>query len=176
VSSVSSGDKEKIYILILLSGFLMGKTIRGMTIDSDVYERFQNLFPHEASSFCEDCMRKRIQTSETDVSGISQEMLALEESKLQKALDSLNSKMKGVKEQKEKIAQSIQDVEMKKLQEKKERIDNMGKCEACGCQISDLGNKIMIGQQQFCKECFFNEHPTFMKAQKEARSKDKEVK
>ena len=120
-------------------------------------------------------MRKRIQTSETDVSGISQEMLALEESKLQKALDSLNSKMKGVKEQKEKIAQSIQDVEMKKLQEKKERIENMGKCGVCGSIIADDSKKIIVGQQQFCKGCFFNEHPTFMKALKEARQKDKEA-
>jgi len=121
-------------------------------------------------------MRKRLSIDAGEVEGVSQELLALEETKLQKVLDDANAKMVKIKDTKEKIAQSIQEGEIKKLQEEKERIENMGKCEACGCQISELGSKIMIGQQQFCKECFFTEHPTFMKAQKEARSKDKEVK
>jgi hypothetical protein len=153
----------------------MGKTVRTMSIESEVWEHFQKSFPGEASSFCEESMRKRIQTSETDISGISQDMLAIEESTLQKALDDLNSKMMKIKETKEQISQSLQEAEIRELLQEKERIESMGKCEACGKHIGEESKKIMIGTHQFCKECFFNEHPTFIKTMKEVRAKEKEA-
>ena len=149
----------------------MTKIMTTMTIDEDVYKKFQTLYPQQASSFCEEAMRKRIAFDSTNLEGVSQELLALEETKLQKALDDLNAKMGVIKETKSKIAQNIQESEIKKLQEEKERIESMGKCEACGSQISDETRKIMMGDKQFCKECFFNEHPAFIKAQKEERGK-----
>ena len=135
----------------------MVKVTKTMTLDSDVAEKFQRLFPGEASSFCTEQMRMRIASSEGDLSGLRLDLLVVEEKELKAKADIINAQLVSVSEQIRKVREMTVQQEKQKLQEETERIMNLTKCNGCGKQMQEAHMK--AGGEQFCKECFFNDNP-----------------
>lgn len=147
----------------------MVKSQKTMSIDSEISERFQKAFPGEASSFCELAMRKRLEVSENSLEGVNKELLTIEENRLQKSIDDLENKLRVIKNKKLMLDQNFQDAEIKRLEEEQDRINKLSTCAGCNKKMDENFKKISVGDKLFCKDCFMNENPKFIKAQREQR-------
>ena len=173
---ISTGKYIHLNIHIHFIHCKMGKTVRTIGIDGQVWESFQRMFPNQASSFIEETMKTKVEQTLGNFSGIDMEIMAREKVKCQKLLDEYNLKLNKILQKEKEIQEKKEKDEMKELQQEKERLESMGKCDGCGFQIGDQSKKVIVGDKQFCKECFFNEHPKFILAQKEQRAKVSEAK
>ena len=140
----------------------MGKQQVTMTIDVDVAEEFQRLFPNERSSYCNEMMRLKIASSKGDISGVKLELLLVKEKELKEKSSILTAELVGISEQIRIFKDQQNKEEEQKLQKEHDRIESLTKCDGCGQQIQEP--KIKAGGERFCKECFFNEHPKMLDA------------
>lgn len=128
-----------------------------MTIDSDVAEEFQRLFPNERSGYCNEMMRLRIASSRGDISGLKLDLLLHKERELKERSDILTAELVGISEQ----IRMIRDAENKtkeiQLKAEQERLEALHKCNGCGCQMDKP--HLQAGGEQFCKACFMGDHP-----------------
>ena len=148
----------------------MGKTVRTIGVDGQVWDSFQRMFPGQASSFIEDSMRMKVEQTLGDFSGIDMEIMAREKIKYKKLIDEYSAKMNMILQKEKEVQEAKEKNELKNLQEEKERLENMWKCDGCGNSLEVDGKKFEVGDKKFCKSCFMNEHPAFINAQKEARN------
>jgi len=132
-----------------------------MLIDIEVYKEFQNLFPREASSFCNEQMRLRIASQKGSVKFIDMELLKLKQKELLKEADKKNAELIVINEQLKTQEEETKNQEVKRLEEEKEKIEALTKCDGCGFQMHEIAVTTKKGLK-FCKECFFNEHPKLL--------------
>lgn len=139
-----------------------------ITVDPDIWEKFQKLFPHQASSYCTEQMRLRVAYSQGDVSGVDVELLKIKEREALVQYDESASKLSQIQEQLKLVKQKSEESEKVRLQEEKERLEALKTCSGCGKQMIEAYIKSCETKngEQFCKECFFNEHPKIKEALK----------
>lgn len=140
----------------------MVKVTRTMTINSEVAEEFQRLFPNEASSFCNEQMRLRVASAKGDLTAVDVEILKVQEAEAQMKFNKANSELLQIKEQLRAIHEKSRENEKSRLQKEKAKLDAMSRCDGCGKQM--VKPHLVEGKEQFCKECFFNEHPKISEA------------
>lgn len=149
----------------------MAKTVRTLSIDSEVWERFQVRYPGQASDFCQEAMRKRLEIDEGKLDGVNLEILIAEEKKAQKQKDDANARLQKIKEQKDFITSRREEEEEKKLQAEKKRLEGLSACAGCGRQMDKPHIKPEeTGGLPFCKECFLSNNPKLEEALKNMRS------
>lgn len=145
----------------------MAKTIRTFSIDSEVYERFQRIYPNQASSFCEAAMRKRLELDDDNLEGVNLEILEAEEKQAQKIADEAKAKLSKIKEQKEFITSQRENKEQKARKEEKKRLEALTTCYGCGVKMVEPYVKPEeTGGRPFCKTCFLSENSKLREALK----------
>lgn len=143
---------------------MMGKQQVTMTIDGDVAEEFQRLFPNERSSYCNEMMRLKIASSKGDISGVRLDLLLLKEKELKEQSAILNSEMVGVSEQIRIFKDEQNKLTEAKLKQEAERLESLTRCDGCGCQMQEAHCK--ADGLQFCKNCFMTDNPKCVAALK----------
>lgn len=145
----------------------MGKQQVTMTIDSDVADEFQRLFPNERSGFCNEMMRVRIASVKGDVSGLKLDLLLHKESELKQRIDALNSELAGISGQISIVKENQSKIKEQQLREEQERLDALTTCSGCGGKMDKP--HVEVDDQKFCKNCFLNENPKLLEAMKGKR-------
>ena len=140
------------------------KTQVTMTIDSDVAEEFQRLFPNERSGYCNEMMRLRIASAKGDISGVKLDLLLLKEKELKEQSDILTSELVSISEQIRKFKEAQAQIEKQKLQEEQARLEAMNTCDGCGSQMQEV--HVTADELQFCKNCFMTDNPKLVEALK----------
>jgi len=145
----------------------MGKQQVTMTIDGDVAEEFQRLFPNERSSYCNEMMRLKIASSKGDISGVKINLLLLKEKELKEQSGILTAELVGISEQIRKFKDQQNKADQQRLQEEQARMEVRSQCNGCGQQMQEP--KIEAGGEKFCNECWNNQHPKMLEALKRDR-------
>jgi len=139
-----------------------------MTIDVDVAEKFQRLFPNERSSYCNEMMRLKIASMRGDVSGIKLDLLLYKEKELKEKAGIINAELVGISEHIRLVKTEQSKVEQIKLKEEQERLEAQNTCSGCKFQMDEVYLK--AGGEKFCKSCFMSDHPKVHEALKRDRS------
>lgn len=139
-----------------------------LTVDPDVWEKFQKLFPKQASSYCNEQMRLRIAYSQGDVSGVDIELLKINEREAMAQYDKITSKLSEIREQIRAVNKKAKEREKSILIQEQERMEGLKTCSGCGKQIVEahINSCETKDGSQFCKECFFNQHPKMLRVLK----------
>lgn len=140
----------------------MGKQQVTMTIDSDVAEEFQRLFPNERSGYCNEMMRLKIASSRGDISGLKMDLLLHKEKELKEKVSILNTELVGISEQIRLVKDNQNKLKELKLKEEQARLEAMSQCDGCGMQMQEP--KIKAGGEQFCNSCWDNQNPKMLEA------------
>jgi hypothetical protein len=146
----------------------MAKQQVSLTIDMDVAEQFQRLFPNERSSYCNEMMRLRVASAQGDISGLKLDLLLHKEKELKERVAALNCELVGISEQIRIIKDAQNKRKEDRLKEEQERMRLLQNCSGCGVQMINphVTSEETNNGTQFCKECFFNQHPLLLKSLK----------
>jgi len=148
---------------------MTGKINRMITVEIDVWEKFQRLFPKQASSFCTEQMRLRVAYSQGDISGVNVELLKIEEREALAEYDESSSKLREIQDKLKTIEHQTQEEEKVKLQEEQTKLEAQSKC--AGCRLQMDKPYLKVGVEQFCKDCFMGDHPKVFEAIKRDKIK-----
>lgn len=128
-----------------------------ITVNPEIWDKFQRLFPNQASSFCNEQMRLRIAYSQGDLNNVDIELLKVHEREVLQEVDIANSKLTEIREKLSLITAESEKKEKARIEEEKARIEALSQCDGCGKQM--INPHLEQGGEKFCKECFFNDHP-----------------
>lgn len=146
-----------------------------MTIDVEVWSEFQKQYPNQASSFCEDAMRKRLELEDlSGVEKVDRELLDIKEKKTQKDLDDLNSQMNFIKGQRDRMNKEVSDAELKRLEDEKLKAEQLRKCPACDNLFTQSDKTINLDGIIYCYACFMTDHPVVVAAMKADKKRRRE--
>ena len=134
----------------------MGKQQVTMTIDSDVAEEFQRIFPHERSSYCNEMMRLKIASTKGDVSGLKLDLLLHKETELKEKSSILTAELVGISEQIRMVKDNQSKIKEIQLKEEQARLETLTKCDGCSLQMKEV--HIEAGGEKFCKQCFMSDN------------------
>lgn len=143
---------------------MSSKINRMITVNIEIWDKFQRLFPNQASSFCNEQMRLRIAYAQGDLSNVDVELLKVYEKEILQEVDLANSKLSDIREKLNLIKSESEKKEKARLEEEKARLEAMSKCAGCGTQMQT--SHVKAGGEHFCKSCFMNEHPKLQEALK----------
>ena len=141
------------------------KSIHTISIDPVVWNHFQRLFPNEASSYIETCMKRRIR-AETDPESLNIDLLKVENTELKEKFDEIGAKL-SENEQKIKAWEEKQRVK-EKISIEKEKEDRIQAQTCFGCG-SFTTKPEFFGEKIFCKDCVYNNNPKLLQAIKEQK-------
>lgn len=141
---------------------MSGKINRMITVDPEIWDKFQRLFPNQASSFCNEQMRLRIAYSQGDLNNVDIELLKVQEREVLQKVDLANSELSQIREKLNLVTAEAEKEEKARLEAERARLEAMTKCSGCGCQMQKPHLK--AGGEQFCKSCFMSDHPKVIEA------------
>jgi hypothetical protein len=130
-----------------------------ITVDPEYWDRFQKLFPGQASSFCSDAIMIKIKLLEGNTTGIDQRLLKLKEDELQKIVDDTIFELKNIRTELQ-----IRETELKKNEEnalilEKNRLESLKKCFGCSNMFLPNEKTLEVKGKFFCKACFMTDNP-----------------
>ena len=133
-----------------------------ITVDLQVWERFQNLYPKQASAYCNEQLRLRVAFASGNVSGVDIELLKIKEREAMAVHDEAVWKLSEIQDQLKIVEKKNQEIEIKHLEAEKVKIDAMSQCDGCSAPMQKP--RLKIGNQKFCTQCWNNQHPKMLEA------------
>lgn len=128
-----------------------------ITTEPEVWDRFQRMFPGQASAFCTEAMRKRIALAEGDVSSVDLELLKEQRKEVQNTLDTFQENLQRLNHEITQVEKRIQEEEQEKLKKEKEKLEaeaNKQKCQNCHKEIeAPIDLKGTGKKYQLCVMC-----------------------
>jgi formylmethanofuran dehydrogenase subunit E len=140
------------------------KTIVTMSLDQDIAKQFNQLYPGQRSSFCNEQMRVHIRAAQGNLSGLKLELLLVEEKELKEKSDIINGQLLAITEKIRLIKEAVALETKQRLEKEKEELERINKCEGCGEPIGEKQSKKDINGHIFCVGCFLGDHPNIKKA------------
>lgn len=130
----------------------MAKGHFDVSLDVNVWEVAQRLFPHQLSSLINDYLTNLINSSKRDISAINIELEKLELEKESKKMTQLQANIKKRQmaiEEWEKVQSEKKETELTK---QKQEIEKQHTC--CKCHQVVLKKIIKIGENIYCEGCY----------------------
>ena len=130
----------------------MAKAMKALTIDVNVWEDFQQIYPQQASSMVNDFLKNVVNSAKRDKTSVN---IMLEKKKLEKDVKNFN-KLKATIDERTSLIKDYEELknkkEVEKLEAKKKEMEKLTVC--FKCQSPNVFNK--YENKPICKNCFMN--------------------
>ena len=146
-----------------------------ITVEPEIWERFQKAFPGQASGFCNEALRLKIKSFEGSSSGIDYQLLLIKKQELEKNYDDLSLKLNDINSELLFQEEEARKSEEERLMDEKERIEAKHRCPACGNMFIPSEKTIKVGVHNYCRTCFMTDHPLLVAALKDERNRRNET-
>ena len=126
--------------------------MKALTIDVNVWEDFQQIYPQQASSMVNDFLKNVVNSAKRDKTSVN---IMLEKKKLEKDVKNFN-KLKATIDERTSLIKDYEELknkkEVEKLEAKKKEMEKLTVC--FKCQSPNVFNK--YENKPICKNCFMN--------------------